>query len=70
MSINTGKTHVKLIHMNERHFDPVIPVSSHGDSEPVILCHEYLSHDSMDGGVPVEIQGQSVMLESNQHSHH
>ena len=42
VSINTGKTHVELIYMNECHFKPVIPVSSHGVSEPLIPCHEYL----------------------------
>ena len=42
VNINTGRSHVELIHMNECHFDPVIPVSSHGVSEPVIPCHEYL----------------------------
>ena len=42
VNINTGRSHVELIHMNECHFDPVIPISSHGVSEPVIPCHEYL----------------------------
>ena len=32
VSIDTGETHVEPIHINEYHFDPVIPVSSHGVS--------------------------------------
>lgn len=42
VSINTGRTHIELIHINDCHFDPVIPISSYGVSEPVIPCREYL----------------------------
>ena len=37
--IDTGKTHIELVHLNENHFDPVL--SSSGVSEPTILRKEH-----------------------------
>ena len=44
--INTGKSHIELIHLNESHFDPVL--SSCGVSEPTILHKEYQGGVIMD----------------------